>query len=176
MLSSSAIATVLTVLHPPLSAIVNATAFHRRRRHCRPPSSTPLIASTVPHPLSLSTSALCRLHPPSSVLVIRQPRRPRMETMMTPALTVVGKGGWQQWRRQLSAVAVMGWRLHHPSLLSAFTTVLIAWSAVGKPNSVCEGREGQQGMLGAATTAGGTDNRQQSTKSGSGRIGAVTVA
>ena len=108
-------------------------------------------------------------------------------------------------------MAVMGWRLHHPSLLSAFTTVLIAWSAVGKPNGVCEGREGRQGMLGAATTTGAqtTDNNQLKaaaeesalsplhndggdddgdndddgsgddsggTKSGSGRIGAVTVA
>jgi hypothetical protein len=161
--------------HPPPS-----TAVRRRQHHCRlrPPSSTPLIPSTVPHPLSLSTSALCCLRPPSSVLVIRRPRRPRMEAMMTPALAVFGKGGWQQrrWQRGLSAVAVMGWRLHHPSLLSAFTTVLIAWSAVGKPNGVCKGREGRQGMLGAATTAGGTDNRQQSTKSNSGRISAETVA
>jgi hypothetical protein len=131
-------------------------------RHCQDhrclPSSTPLSTTVIDSTHCLHccssavlvyASALCRLCPPSSILVIRQPRCPRMETIMTPALAVINKGGRQQWqrRRWLSAVAVMGWRLHHPSLLSAFTTVLIARSAVGKPNGVCEGREGQQGML-----------------------------
>jgi hypothetical protein len=43
-------------------------------------------------------------------------------------------------------------------------------------DSGVDDNEDEVARTGAATTAGGTDNRQQSTKSGSGRIGAVTVA
>ncbi len=177
---------------PPLSAVSPLSSAVVVVRHCycpcRPPSTAichcrcrcplPLLmplSTTIAdsahclHCCSFAVlvyaTALCRLRPPSSILVICWPRCLRMKAMMMPALAVIGKGGqqWWLWWRRLSAVAVMGWRLHHPSLSSTFTTILIARSAVCKPNGMCEGTEGQQDMLGVATTAGGTDNRQQST-------------
>jgi hypothetical protein len=68
LLLSSAIATILAILYPLPPAIIDTTAVRHHQRHCQPTLSTPLITSTVAHPLSLSTpllSAISVHHPPS---------------------------------------------------------------------------------------------------------------